>query len=725
MRKIKNLIIGGIENKVFNLILFTGILITAVFLAVTQYQSKMLATLTAETNARQQTAITEITTDLMDTVVKESMDRTTGLESMIADELFSDLKTRVEMLGEYATKLYANPESAPQMPYAAPDPARNGEILAQLILAEGVDESDPDLAFRLGVAANMSDMMISLFGVSEITNSCFIALPEGAFLVVDDRSASKFEADGSMAEYDPRTRPWYQLAAEKGELIFTDVEVDAFTGDIGIVCAMPVYADGKLTAVVGSDLFLSAMQEAVQASDEKGGYVCIVNRNGHVVFSPKTEGVFRVLDSGEAVDLRQSENAELASLITDALKGKTDVRMVQLEDGTYYMSGAPMETVNWALISAFSQEVASVPVATLQESQNEIQRQAVAAYRSNQAKSRTTITVLMLILTVLLIANALVLGKRIVRPLNNITKRISQLNEQNLEFKMEDSFRTGDEIEVLAESFAMLSHKTVEYLGQVKQVTAEKERVNTELRMANQIQESMLPSIFPAFPERKEFDIYATMEPAKEVGGDFYDFFLIDDDHLCMVMADVSGKGVPAALFMMASKIILQSYAKSGSSASEILSKTNEAICSNNKMGMFVTVWLGILEISTGKLTASNAGHEYPFLMRKGGKFELLKDKHGFVIGGMNGMQYKEYTLQLASGDEIFVYTDGVAEANDEKGELFGTERLTEALNRDASGSCRDLLDSVKDSVDAFVQDAPQFDDTTMLVMRYYGKQAD
>jgi sigma-B regulation protein RsbU (phosphoserine phosphatase) len=233
----------------------------------------------------------------------------------------------------------------------------------------------------------------------------------------------------------------------------------------------------------------------------------------------------------------------------------------------------------------------------------------------------------------------------------------------------------------------------------------------------------MLPNIFPAFPERKEFDIYARMDPAREVGGDFYDYFLIDDDHLCIVMADVSGKGVPAALFMMASKIILQSYAMGGNSASEILARTNEAICSNNKMGMFVTVWLGILEISTGKLTASNAGHEYPFLMRKGGRFEMLKDKHGFVVGGMDGMQYTEYTLQLEPGDEIFVYTDGIAEANDEKGELFGTERLTEALNRETGGSCRELLDSVKDSVEAFVQDAPQFDDTTMLVMRDYGKQ--
>ena len=186
--------------------------------------------------------------------------------------------------------------------------------------------------------------------------------------------------------------------------------------------------------------------------------------------------------------------------------------------------------------------------------------------------------ILLLLVTILMLAGALILGQRIVKPLNNITRQIASLGENNLEFTMRDEYRTGDEIEVLAESFAKLSHKTVLYLDKVKTVTAEKERISTELQMANQIQESMLPSIFPAFPERKEFDIYAIMDPAREVGGDFYDFFLIDEDHLCVVMADVSGKGVPAALFMMISKIILQSCAMLGRSAGEILTKTNEAL---------------------------------------------------------------------------------------------------------------------------------------------------
>ena len=213
------------------------------------------------------------------------------------------------------------------------------------------------------------------------------------------------------------------------------------------------------------------------------------------------------------------------------------------------------------------------------------------------------------------------------------------------------------------------------------------------------------------------------MDPAREVGGDFYDFFLIDKDHLCMVIADVSGKGIPAALFMMISKIIIQSCAMLGRGAGEILTKTNEALCSNNRMEMFVTAWVGILEISTGKLTAANAGHEYPAI-KTGGRFELLKDKHGLVVGAMPGIVYKEYELDLKPGDKLFLYTDGVAEATRGGDELFGTKRMLDALNKDPDAEPEMLLVNVRRAVDEFVGDDEQFDDLTMMCFEYMGPEA-
>ena len=251
---------------------------------------------------------------------------------------------------------------------------------------------------------------------------------------------------------------------------------------------------------------------------------------------------------------------------------------------------------------------------------------------------------------------------------------------------------------------------------------AERERVNNELRMANQIQMGMLPNEYPPFPDRKEFDIYARMDPAREVGGDFYDYFFVDDDHLCMVIADVSGKGIPASLFMMSSKVVLQSVAQAGLAVDEILHRVNQTICANNKLDMFVTVWIGILEISTGKLTASNAGHEYPVIKRAESGYELIKDKHGFVIGSMEDMKYTGYELQLHTGDQIFVYTDGLLEATNEAGEMFGKDRMIEALNHSTGGGPEEVLTAVRQAVDAFVGDAEQFDDLTMLCLEYFGK---
>ena len=285
------------------------------------------------------------------------------------------------------------------------------------------------------------------------------------------------------------------------------------------------------------------------------------------------------------------------------------------------------------------------------------------------------------------------------------------------------NIRTGDEVENLSLVMADMERDLVEHEENLTRITAEKERIGTELSLATRIQADMLPNIFPAFPDREEFDIYASMHPAKEVGGDFYDFFLIDDDHLCMVMADVSGKGVPAALFMMASKIILANSAMMGRSPAEILTSTNAAICSNNHEEMFVTVWLGILEISTGILRAANAGHEYPVLKQPEGAFELVKDEHGFVIGGMDGIRYKEYELRLKPGAKLFVYTDGVPEATDAKSEMFGTERMLQTLNADPDASPEEILKTVEAAVNNFEMDSEQFDDLTMLCMEYRGKR--
>lgn len=249
-------------------------------------------------------------------------------------------------------------------------------------------------------------------------------------------------------------------------------------------------------------------------------------------------------------------------------------------------------------------------------------------------------------------------------------------------------------------------------------------RVESELSMAHDIQQHNLPDLSNAFPDRGEFDIYATMTPAREIGGDYYDSFLVDEDHLCVVIADVSDKGVPAALFMMYSKSLIKAEAFREDSPKALLETVNKMLCENNKELMFVTVWLGILELSTGTMRCVNAGHEYPIIKSPSGAFELFRDKHGMFIGVSNKAKYSEYELKLEPGSKLFLYTDGLPEANNEKEEQFGLDRIVDVLNRNQAGNPRQLLDEVQKTVDGFVNEAAQFDDLTMLCLEYRGTDA-
>ena len=341
-----------------------------------------------------------------------------------------------------------------------------------------------------------------------------------------------------------------------------------------------------------------------------------------------------------------------------------------------------------------------------------------------QSQTRTSSTLAILNYFILSMVCLGLLFVFVLRPLKKVQTSIRgyehSKNSQELISDL-SLIRSRNEIGQLSEDVTEMVRQLDAHMDQIRIITAEKERIGTELELAKRIQASMLPNIFPPFPEKQEFDVYASMDPAKEVGGDFYDFFLVDDDHLAMVIADVSGKGIPAALFMMISKIMLQDRTKAGLSPAEVLEHVNNEFCANNPEEMFVTVWLGILELSTGKLTAANAGHEYPVLMQPGGSFAIYKDKHDFVIGGIPKIKYRNYDMHLEHGSKLFVYTDGVPEAMNSTQELFGTERMLTALNDAPNAAPKEILLQVRKAVDAFVGQEEQFDDLTMLCLEFRG----
>lgn len=318
-----------------------------------------------------------------------------------------------------------------------------------------------------------------------------------------------------------------------------------------------------------------------------------------------------------------------------------------------------------------------------------------------------------------LLMYSMFLYREVLLPILAVTDEAKRFADSNTPSDKLSAIKKNDEIGVLAKAVGKMETDIVEYVENLTMITAEKERIGAELSIATQIQADMLPGIFPAFPEKTEFDIYATMNPAKEVGGDFYDFFMVDESHLAIVMADVSGKGVPAALFMVIGKTLIKDHTQPGRDLGEVFTKVNELLCESNSEGLFITAFEGVLDLVSGEFTFVNAGHEIPFICKKDGSYEPYKIRAGFVLAGMEGIRYKCGTMQLSPGDRLFQYTDGVTEATDQNGRLYGMTRLGEILAQNAALPPMELLGKIKEDIDTFVGDAPQFDDITMLCLEY------
>ena len=353
---------------------------------------------------------------------------------------------------------------------------------------------------------------------------------------------------------------------------------------------------------------------------------------------------------------------------------------------------------------------------------NEIEGyKVIAVYPYSEAMvsrnvSLKVMTVMQILIFGLLFVMIFLLVRRlVVRNLHQVNGALSAITEGKLETVVD--VRSHVEFDALSNDI----NATVDTLK--RYIKEAEERIDAELAFAKAIQHAALPSVFPPYPDRKEFEIFATMHTAKEVGGDFYDFYFVDDENLAFLMADVSGKGIPAAMFMMTAKTFIKSYAESGVSVEEVFTYANAKLCEGNDAGMFVTAWLGILNTKTGKVLFANAGHNPPLVKHADGTYEYLKSRAGFVLAGMEGVRYRKNELDLAPGDAIYLYTDGVTEATNLSEELYGEERLQKILNIYKDATPEIICAEVKIDVDKFVGEAPQFDDITMLAIRYKGTE--
>lgn len=634
------------------------------------------------------------------------------------------LEDRTRLLSVWVSDILDHPNDYPQKQVSFPRAENAGIVTAQLELASNADYDA--LKDTIGRVANASPFMVRL---SEYTGEGTVVSlgDEGGFYISADTESDKhLTPEGRPLPFDPRTRPWYKRAKEAGDAVFTDIYKDQYSGQIRLGCAAPYYRNKKFSGVAVIAFYLSALGgvEALEDDETKvlyGNDTCfIVDGKGNLLFLKDDSRIFSDMKVGQS-NLLEGKNDWLNETVKAMIAKEEGIRTVSINGKEYFIAFSPIPEVGWSSAVALD---AKAIAATEEAARQDV----LAIAKKNVEDMDRFITRLILFMVAAIIISILVfrkigyrLGSRFAKPIVELSDGVRDIAGGNLDKKL--SITTGDEIEHLANSFNSMTDELKTYIEDLSRVTAEKERVAAELNVAREIQLGAIPQDF--LTDHKEFQIFAGMDAAKAVGGDFYDFYMTDENHLVVTIADVSGKGVPAALYMMRAKTTLKNLMLASNSSDDIaavMTKANQELCRENEAMMFVTVFFARLDLTTGELIYVNGGHNPP-LVRKDGEFHYLvqKNKHR-MLGADEDATYQSHRLTLRHNDMLFLYTDGVTEAMNKDNNLYTVERLQATLNRiGIDASAQEILAEVRKDVYAHADGAEQSDDITMLGVRFFG----
>lgn len=497
---------------------------------------------------------------------------------------------------------------------------------------------------------------------------------------------------------DLRNETWYEEVKSTGEMFWSGIFTGKVTGKVKVVCAAPIYdQNGKLRGVASGDMAVGSFQNILENyNEEQIVSVVFFDKNGELMYA--TNGY--------------DDEEKVSGLLKSGVSYATE--------GDNIFTFRKMDETGWTVCLVMSAEkiISAVDTVRTNIGNNAEENKVVVQNGINNNIIAFCIIVAIAVIAIIGVTSAI--SRHFVKPINKLMGQVAVVGEGNLDTAIEAT--TNDEIGKLAEAFNKMTVDLKGYMTNLEHVTREKERIGAELDIATHIQSSMLPMIFPPYPERPEFDIVASMDPAKEVGGDFYDFFMIDERHVAIVMADVSGKGVPAALFMVIGKTLIKDHTAAGRELPDVFFEVNNLLCESNSEDLFITAFEGVLDLVTGEFTYVNAGHETPFFKHPGGVFKPYPVEASFVLAGMDDMQFKGGSVTLEPGSRIFLYTDGVPEATNAHDELYDMDRLGAVLESVSDMPLKKILPTVRADVDKFVGDAPQFDDLTMLCLEYKSK---
>jgi sigma-B regulation protein RsbU (phosphoserine phosphatase) len=636
-------------------------------------------------------------------------------KAAFADQKLIAIQNQTTMIADVATHIFTHKrEYAPK-----PIGPLNWDLPDLLVPHIGMPEdmSVNDFRDELYLAANVGDMLRQFTVVDIGILANYIGAEAGYTIIVERNPVP------SVHSFDARTRDWYRGAKEKGDIFWSDIFSDSSGRGFSVSCAKPFYDlsnNGRvLKGVAGCGFLLSETVNKIIDSTKIGetGYAFLLNEKGHVVITPMRDDI--VIDEQGMVignDYLNSENAGLRELARNMVNREIGLMELELGGEAVYIAYHPLSTTGWSLgVVAVIDEVIGPAMMIKRD---------ILTLTGNAIGSINTSILMMIFIMVIVIALTVFVSIFVARHLaDNLTAPIVALSDGakiigsgNLIYRFH--VHSGDEIETLAGTFNQM-------IDNIETITAEKQRINSELSVASDIQNDMLPRIFPKFSSHKLISLFAKMEPAKEVGGDFFDFFYLDEAEtkIAFVIADVSGKGVPAALFMVIAKTLIKQQMLQSGDPAHALEQVNKILCEDNPRCMFVTTLIYALDLNTGQMLYANGGHNPPLLARTGEPYQFMPLQKGIPPGMMEESRYKLSLTQLLPGDKLYLYTDGVNEAMNKAGEQFGNERFLHTANLFRDLSPEDFDKAIRNEVCVFVNGAEQSDDITTVAIAYTGNK--
>ena len=724
-----------IETRLLVLVLTAGILSFLTLSGLSFYAIGNVRDAMDELGERIGRAGATFTEDLMTRQLKDTLGELAYSRAEFIEHETKMVKQNVTILSHLMTNFASNPDAWRAIKLRDPRVDAVENFMPYITYssesyANGTppDNLTPEIRRNIEVAANIRVMLAPLAKTyTGYRSSFFVGSKDGWTIcinVVPQVRGQLFLTNERLYHYDSRQRPWYISAINETKPVFSDLYVGV-TDDSApfIACSVPYFDKNGVAGVVGLDFSISDMYAPMsQTLIGESGFSFVLNKDGHILFSTRTEGEIVAQVGGK--DLRESSEETLADAARKMVNGESGTELVVVDGEEYFLAFAPMKSVGWSFGTLTARrDVSAIAVAGRDYFLSQIE-----VFNSRLQGEYFLIIFAALVLWGWLLNSFFSLSKdlsaRFVKPIHTLADGVRDIiKDQSFDKKID--IKTGDEIEHLATCFNAMTGELKAYMANLTKVTAEKERIATELDVATEIQRGMLPKDFPT---RDDFEILATMTPAKEVGGDFYDFYFLDETHVAITVADVSGKGIPAALFMVISKTVLNNFAASfyqSNGLAPVVEAANEKLCANNDAMMFVTAFVGVLDLESGEFTFVNAGHNPPVIYHAAeNRCDFLDVKKNFVMGPMDGIPFVEQKINFNAGDLIFIYTDGVTEALNVANEEYLPDRLIKFMN---STDCRvdldTLLKNIRADVAAHVGDAAQSDDITLFALRFKGSR--